>query len=94
MQLFDELTLTSLLSFGPDTQPLHLEPLNVLIGPNGSGKSNLIEAISLLRSAPAELVVPVREGGGVGADAHPRQPGIDHVHPTAAGPRAQRRRVV
>lgn len=65
MQLVDELKLTNLLSFGPDTQPLHLGPLNVLIGPNGSGKSNLIEAISLLRSAPAELVVPVREGGGV-----------------------------
>jgi predicted ATPase len=65
MQLLQELTLTNLLSFGPGSGPLALGPLNVLIGPNGSGKSNLIEAIGLLRSAPAELAVPVREGGGV-----------------------------
>ncbi len=65
MQLFDELELTNLLSFGSDAQALPLGPLNVLIGPNGSGKSNLIEAISLLRSAPGELVVPIRDGGGV-----------------------------
>ncbi|MBT9588373.1 AAA family ATPase [bacterium] len=31
----------------------------------GSGKSNLLEAIALIRSAPQELVVPLREGGGV-----------------------------
>jgi predicted ATPase len=65
MQLLDEVKLTNLLSYGADGQPIQLGPLNVLIGPNGSGKSNFIEAISLLRSAPAQLVVPVREGGGV-----------------------------
>jgi predicted ATPase len=65
MQLLDELKLTNLLSFGPQAEPLMLRPLNVLIGPNGSGKSNLIEAISLLRSAPGELAVPLRESGGV-----------------------------
>ncbi|HEY6320538.1 MAG TPA: AAA family ATPase [Thermoanaerobaculia bacterium] len=65
MQLLDELTLANLLSFGPDSAPVPLSALNVLIGPNGSGKSNFIEALSLLRSAPAELAVPVREGGGV-----------------------------
>ncbi|MBI4568877.1 MAG: hypothetical protein HY719_10830 [Planctomycetes bacterium] len=36
MQLLDEIKLTNLLSFGPDTQPLHLGPLNVLIGPKTS----------------------------------------------------------
>jgi predicted ATPase len=65
MQLLEELTLTNLLSFGPEADPIPLYSLNVLIGPNGSGKSNLIEALGLLRSAPAELTVPVREGGGV-----------------------------
>ena len=44
--------LQNILSFGPDTPELPLEPLNVLIGPNASGKSNLIEALSLLAAAP------------------------------------------
>lgn len=63
--LIAELKLTNLLSFGPDTDPIPLGPLNVLIGPNGSGKSNLIEAISLLQAAPVDLTRPVREGGGI-----------------------------
>ncbi len=65
MRLLEELKLTNLLSFGGDSQPVRLGQLNVLIGANGSGKSNFLEAIGLLRSAPTELVVPVREGGGV-----------------------------
>jgi predicted ATPase len=60
-----KLELKNVLSFGPDGAELELKSLNVLIGPNGSGKSNLIEAITLLRAAPRELTVPVREGGGV-----------------------------
>lgn len=63
--LLHEVTLKNLLSFGPDTEPLRLKPLNVLIGPNGSGKSNLIEAVSLLRAAPTHLAAPVRDGGGI-----------------------------
>ncbi len=63
--LLVELVLRNLLSFGPDTKPIPLRPLNVLIGPNGSGKSNLLEAISLLRSAPKDLSAPVKEAGGV-----------------------------
>ena len=58
--------LENMLSFGPDTQELELEPLNVLIGPNGSGKSNLIEVIGLLRAAPRDVMAPIREGGGGG----------------------------
>ena len=57
--------LDSILSFGPGTPELPLEPLNVLIGPNASGKSNLIEALSLLAAAPGDLQQPIREGGGV-----------------------------
>ena len=53
-----ELTLRGLLSFGPDTPPLPMEALNVLVGPNGSGKSNLLEALGLLRSAATRLVAP------------------------------------
>jgi predicted ATPase len=53
------------LSFGPDNAGIELKALNMLIGPNGSGKSNLIEAISLMRSAPRELRDVTRKGGGV-----------------------------
>ncbi|MFH1718340.1 MAG: AAA family ATPase [Planctomycetota bacterium] len=63
--LLIELVLRNLLSFGPDTEPIPLRSLNVLIGPNGSGKSNLLEAVSLLRSAPRDLSAPVKEAGGV-----------------------------
>jgi predicted ATPase len=57
--------LENLLSYGPHTSELELEPLNVLIGPNASGKSNLVEALSLLASASKDLQLPIREGGGV-----------------------------
>ena len=57
--------LENILSFGPEAQELELKPLNVLIGPNGSGKSNLIEVIGLLRAAPSDFTVPMREGGGI-----------------------------
>lgn len=64
--LIHELTLRGLLSFGPDSPPLKMQPLNVLIGPNGSGKSNLVEAIGLLRSAASKLAAPMRGPGGGG----------------------------
>ena len=57
--------LNNILSFGPDTPALSLEPLNVLIGPNASGKSNLIAALSLLAAAPSDIQAPTREGGGI-----------------------------
>ncbi len=56
---------TNLLSFGPDSEEIELKRLNVLIGPNGSGKSNFLEGIDILRSAPRDLVAPIREGGGI-----------------------------
>jgi predicted ATPase len=65
MQTIVEIALRNLLSFGPDTEPIALKSLNVLIGPNGSGKSNLIEAVSLLRSAPSDMRAVIRRGGGV-----------------------------
>ena len=63
--LIHSIRLTDVLSFGPSSQELKLESLNVLIGPNGSGKSNLIEAIGLLKAAPRDLHAPIRDGGGV-----------------------------
>ena len=60
-----KLKLQNLLSFGPDGMEIELEPLNVLIGPNASGKSNLIDAISVLRAAPTDLMYPLRIGGGI-----------------------------
>lgn len=60
------ITLSNLLSFGPSTDPLDLENLNILIGPNGAGKSNLIEAVALMRAAPGDIRSVVRRGGGAG----------------------------
>ena len=54
------------LSFAPDSEPLPLTPLNVLIGPNGSGKSNLIEIFELLKALPTDLAEVIRDGGGIG----------------------------
>lgn len=65
-RLFYEITLHNFLSFGPETQPLQLEALNVLIGSNGSGKSNLIEALAVIRSTPSDLRAILRRGGGAG----------------------------
>jgi predicted ATPase len=63
--LVREITVRNLLSYGPETAPLPLGPLNVLIGPNGSGKSNLIEALALLRATPSDVRAVIRRGGGV-----------------------------
>lgn len=69
-RLLHAITMSRLLSFGPDTAPLELRGLNVLIGPNGSGKSNLLEAIALLRATPNrvppnDLRTVIGRGGGV-----------------------------
>ncbi len=56
---------TNLLSFGPNSEEIELKRLNVLIGPNGSGKSNFLEGIDILRSAPRDLISPIRKGGGI-----------------------------
>ncbi len=61
--LLHKLILTNLLSF--EKTILELKPLNILIGHNGSGKSNLIEAISLIQSAPSGIAGPIRESGGI-----------------------------
>src|ERR1700683_1945507 len=53
------------LSFAPDSEPLPLTSLNVLIGPNGSGKSNLIEVFELLKALPTDLAEAIRDGGGI-----------------------------
>jgi len=63
--LLQEIMLNSILSFGPDSAPLQLQNLNVLIGPNGSGKSNLIEAIGLLKSTTTDCRPVISRGGGV-----------------------------
>jgi predicted ATPase len=65
MRTIVEVGLRNLLSFGPDTEPVALKSLNVLIGPNGSGKSNFIEAVSLMRTSPSDIRAVIRRGGGV-----------------------------
>src|SRR5271167_2607033 len=59
------IALKNLLSFGDDSAPLELKPLNILIGTNGSGKSNFLEALGLLHSTSGDLADPIRVGGGV-----------------------------
>lgn len=63
--LISHLSPRNFLSFGPDHDGIDLQALNLFVGPNGSGKSNLIEAISMMRSAPKELRDVTRKGGGV-----------------------------
>lgn len=63
--LLKSITLQGFLSYGPEAVTIPLTALNVLIGPNGSGKSNLVEALSVLRAAPKDLPLPIRQGGGV-----------------------------
>jgi|TARA_R100001509_G_scaffold165547_1_gene147682 predicted ATPase len=65
INLLKSINLTGFLSYGTSSEAIQLRPLNVVVGPNGSGKSNLIEAIELIRSAPKELLTPIRDGGGV-----------------------------
>ena len=78
MPFIQSITPRGLLSFGPDTPPLELRPLNVLIGPNGSGKSNLLDVIRLVRSMSADMQEPIRQGGGVdGWTWNGLAPGID-----------------
>lgn len=60
-----QLTPRNVLSFGPENVGVELRALNMFIGPNGSGKSNLIEVISLMRSAPKDMREVTRKGGGV-----------------------------
>ncbi|MEM9462020.1 MAG: AAA family ATPase [Myxococcota bacterium] len=64
-RFFESITLTNLLSFGPEPTELELADVNVVVGPNGAGKSNLLEALNLLHHAPKGLGRPLREGGGV-----------------------------
>lgn len=64
-KLIRSLRLRNFLSFGPESEEIFLEPLNVLIGPNAAGKSNLIDAIDFLRSSYRDFSGPIRQGGGV-----------------------------
>ena len=65
LSMLTRIKVQNLLSFGPEGIDLELPALTVLIGPNGSGKSNLLETVGLLKAAPQDLAVPVRENGGI-----------------------------
>ena len=64
-KFIETIRLENILSFGPNSEPFPLEPLNVFIGPNASGKSNFIQALSLLHAAPRDIQEPIRRGGGI-----------------------------
>ncbi|MGA2034744.1 MAG: AAA family ATPase [Thermoguttaceae bacterium] len=61
--LLNSLQLKGFLSFAPNSEPVGLTNLNVLIGPNGVGKSNFIEAIELLHATPGDFSGVIRLGG-------------------------------
>lgn len=63
--MLKSIQMRNFLSYGPNSDAIPLQSLNVIIGPNGSGKSNLLEGIALMQSAPGQLNAPIREGGGV-----------------------------
>lgn len=63
--MLQSIQMRNFLSYGPQSAPIPLQSLNLIIGPNGSGKSNLLEGIALLQSAPGQISTPIREGGGV-----------------------------
>ncbi|HET6383830.1 MAG TPA: AAA family ATPase [Armatimonadota bacterium] len=63
--LIRRIRLQNLLSFGPDSDWIDLQPLNVLVGPNGVGKSNLLSAIDLLRAAPRDLHEALSRNGRI-----------------------------
>ena len=78
-KFIESIRLENILSFGSNSEPFSLEPLNVFIGPNASGKSNFIEALSLLHAIPFGTWGPslpnanphdlhgrIRQGGGIG----------------------------
>ena len=92
--LIRHLAPRNFLSFGPDNTGIELRALNMFIGPNGSGKSNLIEAISLMRSAPKEMRDVTRSGGGVAEwiwKGGPKDPAsIDWVVRNPKGPKPLR----
>ena len=60
----EKIKITNLLSFGPNSEEVDLEPLNILIGPNGSGKSNFLEILWLLRKIPGNPAHYFRIRGG------------------------------
>lgn len=90
--LIRHLAPKNFLSFGPENPGIALQSLNLFIGPNGSGKSNLIEAISLMRSAPREFREVTRKGGGVsewiwkGQAKEPASVELIFKHPTGQKP--------
>ncbi|MCC7495803.1 MAG: AAA family ATPase [Fimbriimonadaceae bacterium] len=65
--LTTQLVVRNFLSFGPESEPIGLGPLNVVIGPNNSGKSNLVEAVHILTQLPGDLRKALAVGDGVEA---------------------------
>ena len=63
--LIHSIKLNRFLSYGPTSEAIPLNALNLIIGTNGSGKSNLLSAIDLIRGAPKDLPTPISDGGGV-----------------------------
>jgi predicted ATPase len=63
--MITELLIENFKSFGADTRPLVLRPLNFIVGANASGKTNLISALRFLKLAllqNVELAIAEFEG--------------------------------
>jgi len=70
--------LKNFLSFGPDSEEIKLEPLNVLIGANTSGKSNFLDAFRFLRD--------LASAGGGFQESVGRRDGITAIRVARAWP--------
>ncbi len=65
--MITELRIENFKSFGSDTPPMFLRPLNFVVGANASGKTNLISALRFLKLALLQNVeIAVAEFEGVG----------------------------
>ena len=60
----NSLTLQGILSFAPDSPPIALNRLNVIIGPNGSGKSNFVDILRFITTIPNDIEQGFRSLGG------------------------------
>jgi predicted ATPase len=65
--MITSLKIENFKSFGPEMDPLRLQPLNFIVGANASGKTNFFSALRFLKMALLQNVeVAATEFGGIG----------------------------
>lgn len=65
--MITSLKIENFKSFGPEMDPLRMQPLNFIVGANASGKTNLLSGLSFLKMALLQNIeVAAAEFGGIG----------------------------